>query len=185
MLAGEAGLGVAEVMLFGAEETNGVVEEDVALDVIGEVSAGDKFESGGGADAVVFFEDAGWFGSELAVVDIDGTGSHPVEVGVGSFEEEGLAKVIESGAPWVGDGEAGGAFEVVALRAVAEEASVRATDGAVGGFDITVEEGAFAHVDGAGGVSTEGADDVVGVVVVETAQDDFADIGFVVAVGIF
>jgi len=55
----------------------------------------------------------------------------------------------------------------------------------VGGFDVGMEEGALAHVDGAGGISTEGGDDVVGVVVVEAAEDDFAVVCFVVAVGVF
>jgi len=179
------GFGIAELMLFGAEEADGVVEEDVALDLIGEVAAGDEFESGGGADPLAFFEDTRGLWSELTVVEIDRAGSHPMEIGVGGFEKEGLAVVIEGGAPGVGDGEAGGALEVVALRAVAEEAAVGTADGAVGRFDVAVEEGAFAHVDGAGGVGTEGADDVVGVVVVEAAEDDFADVGFVVAVGVF
>jgi hypothetical protein len=180
-----AGFGVEHLVLFGAEEADGVVEEDVALDLIGEVAAGDEFESGGGADALAFFEDARRFGGELAVVEIDGAGSHPVEVGVGGFEEKGLAVAIEGGAPGVGDGEAGGAFEVVALGRVAEEAAIGTADGAVGGFDVAVEEGAFAHVDGAGGIGAEGADDVVGVVIIESAEDDFADVGFVVAVGVF
>jgi len=55
----------------------------------------------------------------------------------------------------------------------------------VGGLDVGVEEGAFSHVDGAGGIGAEGGDDVVGVVVVETAENDFAEVGFVVAVGVF
>jgi len=119
-----AGFGVFELMLFGAEEADGVVEEEVALDLIREVAAGDDFESGGGADALRFLDDGGWFWGELAVVDFDRAGGHPVEVGVGGFEEEGLAEVIEGDAPRIGDGEAGGAFEVVTLGGVAEEAAV-------------------------------------------------------------
>ena len=172
-------------MLFGTEEADGVVEEDVALDLIGEVSAGDEFEPGSGADALGIFKNGGRLGAELAVVDIDRAGGHPVEVGVGSFEEERLAEVIEGGAPRVGDGEAGGALEVVALRAVAEKSAVGTADGAVGRFDVAVEEGPLPHVDGAGGIGAEGADDVVGVVVIESAEDDFANVGFIVAVGIF
>jgi len=185
VLAREAGFGCHHLMLFGAEEADRVIEEDVALDLIGEVSDRDKFESGGGADPLAVFEDARRLGRELTVVEIDRAGSHPVEVGVGSFEEKGLAEVIEGGAPGVGDGEAGGAFEVVALRAVSEESAIGAADGPVGGFDVAVEEGPFAHVDGAGRVGAEGADDVVGVVVVEAAENDFANVGFVVAVGVF
>jgi len=179
-----AGFGVEDLMLFEAEEADGVSEDDVALDFVGEVAAGDEFEPGSGADALVFFENGRRFGAELSVVDFDGAGSHPVEVGVGSFEEEGLSEAVEGGAPGVGNGEAGSALEVVALRGVAEESAVGAADGAVGGFDVGMEKGAFAHVDGAGGIGAKGGDDVVGVVIVEAAEDDFADVYFVVVVGV-
>ena len=131
---------------------------------------------------MAFFEDGGGLGAELAVVDFDGTGSHPVEIGVGSFEEKGLAEAVEGGAPGVGYGEAGRALEFVELRGVAKESAVGTADGAVGGFDVGVEEGAFAHVDGTRGIGAEGGNNVVGVVVVESAEDDFADVGFVVLV---
>ena len=107
-----------------------------------------------------------------------------MEVGVGGFEEEGLAEAIESGAPGVWDGKAGGAFEMIALRGETEEAAVGTADGTVRRFDVGVKEGAFAHVDGAGGIGAEGGDDVVGVVVVEAAEDDLADVGFVITVGV-
>ena len=48
-----------------------------------------------------------------------------------------------------------------------------------------VEEGAFSHVDGAGGIGAEGGDDVVGVMVIESTEDDFAMVGFVIVVGVF
>jgi len=78
------------------------------LDLIREVAAGDDFESGGRADALRFLDDGGWFWGELAVVDFD----------------RAVAEAIEGGAPGVGDGEAGGAVEVVTLGGVAEEAAV-------------------------------------------------------------
>ena len=179
-----AGAVVGDLVLFGAEEADGVVDEDVALDVVGEVAAGDELEAGGGADAVGVLDEVGRVGGKLAVADVHGALGHPAEVGVGGVGKERLSPFVEGGAPRVGDGEAGGAFEVLALWAVAEEAAVGGADGAVGGFDVAVEEGAFAHVDGAGRVGAEGADDVVGVVVVEAAEDDFSGVGAVVAVGV-
>lgn len=57
-------------MLFEAEEADGVSQDDVALDFVGEVAAGDEFKSGGGADALVLFEDGGRLGTKLTVVDL-------------------------------------------------------------------------------------------------------------------
>ena len=66
-----AGVRVVDLVLLGAEEADGVVEEEVALDVIWEVATGDELESGGGADALFFLDDAGGLGGELAIVDVD------------------------------------------------------------------------------------------------------------------
>lgn len=73
---------------------------------------------------MLFFENGGWLWGKLPVVDANIAGRHPVEIGVGCFEEEGLAMVIEGGAPRVRDRDAGGPLEVVTLRAVAKEAAI-------------------------------------------------------------
>ena len=173
---------VAESVLFGAEKSDGVIDENIALDLVGEVAAGDDFESGSGAD--FYFQEVGWIGREVAIAYADGTGEHPAHIGVGGVGEEVLSPFIEGDAPGIWNGKSNAAFEVSAGGIVAKEASVRAADGAVGRFDITVKEGAFAHVDRAGWVGAESGNGVVGVVVVEAAEDDFGFVGAVIAVGV-
>ena len=92
-----------------------------------------------------------------------------MEIWVGGFEEEGLTEAVKGGAPWVGNGEAGRALKVVALRGIAKEAAVGTTNRAVCGFDIAMKEGPLAHVDCSGGIGTKGTDDVVGIVIIESA----------------
>lgn len=52
LAAAVAGSVVFQRVLFGAEKADAVVEDVVALHFVWEMAAGDKFESGGGADAV-------------------------------------------------------------------------------------------------------------------------------------
>ena len=73
----------------------------------------------------------------------------------------------------------------MALRLVAEKAPIGASYRSVGRLDMTVQEGAFAHVDGPGGIRAERRNDVMSVVVVKPAQYPLTFVGAIVAVGIF
>ena len=42
---GEAGAVLYDLVLFGTEETDGVVDEHIALDVVGKVAAGNELEA--------------------------------------------------------------------------------------------------------------------------------------------
>ena len=46
---GETGAILAHGMLLGAEEADGVIDQDIALDVVREMAAADELETGGGA----------------------------------------------------------------------------------------------------------------------------------------
>ena len=64
------------------------------------------------------------------------------------MEEKILTVLVEGDAPRIRDAELGVADEFFALWGVAVKSSVGASDWAVGGFHVGVEEDAFAHHDG-------------------------------------
>ena len=69
-------------MLFGAEKSDGVIKQDVILNFIGEMPARNEFESGGGADTLISFQDSRWLGAKLPIVDFNRSRGHPVEIWV-------------------------------------------------------------------------------------------------------
>ena len=169
-------------VLLGAEEADRVVDQDIALDVVGEVAAAHELEAGGRADHLGLGHEVGRERGELAEGHAERGRGHPAQVGVGSVREEILTVGVEGDAPRIGDAHAGGALELTALRGVAEEAAVRAAFDAVGGLHVAMEERTLGQVEGARGIGPEGADRVVRVVVVEAGQHDLGAVGLPVAV---
>ena len=171
-------------VLLGPEEADGVVDQDVALHVVGEVAAADELEAGGRTDHLGLGHEVGRKRGELAERHAQRGRGHPAQVGVGRIREEILAEGVKGDAPGIGDAHAGGALKLAALGRVAEEAAVGAAFDAVGGLDVAVQERALGQVEGAGRVGPEGADRVVRIVVVEAAQDDLGAVGAAIAVGV-
>lgn len=101
------------------------------------------------------------------------------------MKKEVLPPVVKGDSPGIGDLVLGTAFEVPFGGVEAVEAAVGAANGSIGGFDVTVEENPFAHVDSSGGVGAEGGDGVVSIAVIKAAYDDLFKVGFVIAVGVF
>ena len=171
-------------MLLGAEEADGVVNKEVALDVVREVTAADELQAGGRTDHLGLWDEIARQRGELAEGYLHGTRREPADVRVGGVREEVLAIGVEGHAPRIRDAQAGGALELTALGRIAEPAAVGAAFDPIGGLDVAMQEGALPHVKGARGVGLEGMDGVVGVVVVESAQDDLTGVGLAVAVRI-
>ena len=67
---------------------------------------------------------------------------------------------------------------------VAKETSVGTADWSVGRFNVTVQKRALAHVDGPTGVGAKGADDVVGIVIIKTAEKDLSLVDMVIPIGV-
>ena len=107
-----------------------------------------------------------------------------MEIWVGGFEEEGLTEAVKGGAPWVGNGEAGRAFKVVALGGIAKEAAIRASNRSIGSFYVTVKKCALTHVKRSRRVCAEGANYMVGIMIIEAAHHDRPDISTIVAITI-
>ena len=70
------------------------------------------------------------------------------------------------------------------LRGITEPTAVGAALDTVRRLDVAVQEGAFAHVEGTGRIGLESVDRVVGVMVVEAAEDDVALVGDPIAIGV-
>ena len=123
-------------------------------------------------------------GTKPAVGDRNGSWDHPSHVGVGGIGEENLPPAIHGCSPGVGDGKPGGAFQVASSWIVAKETSVGTADWSVGRFNVTVQKRALAHVDGPTGVGTKGADDVMGIVIIKTAEKDLSLVDLVIPIGV-
>ena len=100
------------------------------------------------------------------------------------MKEKILAPVVEGDAPWIGNVDLGGAFELATLWTVAEKPAVYATHRTVSSFDVRVEKYPLSHEKSAGWIGTESADGMVSVMGVEATQNDFSGVGAVVAVGV-
>ena len=171
-------------MLFDAEEADVVAKQHVALDFVRKMAGRDKLKARGRTHFVSFRGEIGRGRRFYAVGRPRRSGQHPVDAGAGGVEEKVLAPLVEGDAPWVRDVELGGAFQLATIGVVTEEAPVHAADGAVGGFHIGMEEDPFREDEGAGGIRAVGTDGVVGIVSIEAAQHDLAEVGLVVTVGI-
>ena len=180
----EAGAILAHGVLLGTEEADGVVDQDVALDVIREMAAADELEAGGGTHHLGLGHEILRQGGELAEGDLQGRRREPADVRIRSIGEEVLAIGVEGHAPRIRDAQASGALKLTLLRGITEPAAVGAALDAIRGLDVAMEEGAFAHVERAGRIGLESMDRVVGVMVVETAEDDVGLVGDTIAVGI-
>jgi len=153
-----------------------LVGEDLALEVIGPVTAGDEFLA---AVAVVAVAVAG-------VGDIVSLGLVDERGVVMTGDVEVLAPAIDGVAPGIAarwetrdDVEASGAW-VEAVDGV-----VLATAWAVDGFDLGVMEDALLHVESAAGAPDKVVDGVVAVFAAEAMEEDGFAIGLVVAIGVF
>ena len=82
VLGGVARILIHDLVLFGAKEADGIVEKNVALHIVWEVTAGDKLKSRGGTDEVFFFNKVWRFRCKLTVGDIDVARCHPEQAGV-------------------------------------------------------------------------------------------------------
>ena len=123
-------------VLLCTEETDVVVDQYVALNFIGKVSAGYELHPGSRAD-LVGLQDAGSF-HVGTVACLDHPGQHPGKTRSGSMQKKILSVVIESQTPWVGNAELGIADDGLLLRTVSVETSIGSPLGSECGFDVAV-----------------------------------------------
>ena len=169
-------------VLLRAEEADSVVDNQIALNVIGEMAAADEVQAGGWTDLLGIRNEVRWQRSKFTKRYPQGRWGHPADIGIRGIRKEVLAISIEGNAPRIRNTHAQGAFKLLTLRGVTEEATVGAPLHAIRRFDVAMEERPFGHVERARRVGPEGADGVVRIMVVEPAKDDLRAIGLTVAI---
>ena len=177
-----SGAVVRDGMLLYAEEADGVSDQYIALDLVGEMAGGNEFKAGRGTDGLTFRDEIRGSRSFHAVGRLEGNRQRPVPRRARGVDEEILAPLIEGEAPWIGDVHLDGALQLGFLRAETVEASVHPAHRAVGSFHVGVEENPLAQHERAGGIGGIGADRVVSVVGVEAGEHHFFGVGLVVAI---
>ena len=83
-----------------------------------------------------------------------------------------MSIVVESQTPWVGNTKLRIAENSLFLRTVAVETSIRSPLRSEGRFYVAVKKYTFAHDKGTRRVSAKSGDGMVGVVVIESAEDN-------------
>src|SRR5690606_1634613 len=171
-------------VLFHTQESNGVVDQEVSLNLIRKMPAGDKFETRGRSYLVILFDQIKRFVIGVTVKRNHRAGHHPANSWPGSFGEETLAPVVESDPPGIGDRKLGDAVEFMQLGCVPVKSPVGPSDCTVGSFDIGVEENYFPHINRSGWISGVCTMRMMGIVVIKTTHQYNAGIRPVIPVQI-
>ena len=171
-------------VFFRAQKTNRVVDQEIALDIIRKMAAGNKLQARCWPHPVCFFNQLNRFVGGFAVARQHRTGHHPANIGAGGFGKKRLSPVVKRNTPGIWNGQLCRAFQLVELGRVAIEAAVGSPNGAIRRFDVGVQKHTFARINSARRIDRERVAVVVRIVVIVATQQNFAFVGFVVAVGI-
>ena len=136
---------VLDLVLLDAEKPDRVREDEITLDLVGEMPRRDDFEPRGRTHALSLGDEVRSRGGLAAVGRLHRNREHPVHARARGVKEEILPPFIEDHPPGIRDRKLGGALELHALRAVAVKASIDGADRPVGGLDIGVEEDPLTH----------------------------------------
>ena len=136
---------VLDLVLLDAEKPDRVREDEITLDLVGEMPRRDDFEPRGRTHALPLGDEVRGRGGLAAVGGLHRNREHPVHAGARGVKEEILPPFIEDHPPGIRDRKLGGALELHALRAVAVKASIDGADRPVGGLDVGVEEDPLTH----------------------------------------
>ena len=169
-------------VLFGAEESNIVVDQNITLNFIGKVPAGYELHAGSRAHLIGFQDTGSLHVSSVAC--LDHAGEHPGKTCSGSMQEKVLSIVIESQTPWVGDTELRIAKNSLFLRTVAVETSIRSPLRPKSGFDVAVKKDSFTHDKSTGWIGAKSGDGMVGIVVIKAGKHDLTLVITVVSIGV-
>ena len=120
----------------------------------------------------------------IGIIDLAREGGAIVIQAGGSIGDEVLAPAVDIVAPGVGEAVGDEDVKLLRPRLVSEEARLFETPWTIRSLDLGVVEGSFLPVEGPARIPGEGVHGVVRVGGVKAVDDDLADIGLVVAVGV-
>ena len=171
-------------MFLCAQKANGVVDQEITLHLVGEVTARHKFEARCRPHHMVFLDQLLRLVGEFAVARQHRAGQHPAHVGAGRFGEKRLPPIIKRDAPRVRNGQLSGAFQFVQLGAVPVKTAVCSPYRPIRRFHVGMQKHTFAAVNGPGWVGAKGVAVVMRIVVVITTEQNHTLVGLVVTIGI-
>src|SRR5690606_28942133 len=90
---------VGKRMLLGSQETNGIVDQEIALHLIWEMATGYKFQPRGRSHTVIRFDQAPRRVGVNTIARFYRSRHHPTDIWTGSFRIEILSPFIEGNAP--------------------------------------------------------------------------------------
>ena len=181
LLRGEARILLDHAVLLDALKADRVVDQEVALGLVGKVARADDLAAGGRPDDLCEHLHPS---SLRRVGRVAGDRGAEVVRAAGGVGDEVLAPAVEDVPPRIGEGVGNEDLELEALGLVAEDPGVDQAHRAVGGLDLAVVEGALLEVERAARTPGEGGDRVVAVLGAEAVEDDLVAVGHVVAVGV-
>ena len=167
-------------MLLGAQEADGIVDDQISLYVFREVAAGDKFQSGGRSYHVIFFDQVGSFEVPVSITRKGRSWKHPVDIRAGGFGIEVLSPLVKGNAPRVRYADLVDTLQLVTLGLIAVKAPICRANRAVGSFYVGMQKHPFSHVDRTAFICGKCRNRMVCVMIIKSTQENFFSIGFVV-----
>ena len=126
---------IEHTMLFGALESDGVVDQHITLHFVWKMTTGDKLQTGS-RPHLVLLQQVPWLRRKIAVLHVDRRGQHPAQFRTRGVSEKVLAPFIKSSAPRIRDRHATDPIKFFALWAIAKEPAVGTAHGAVSRFHV-------------------------------------------------
>ena len=180
----DAGTALFDLVAQQPLEPDDVRDDQVPVEVVGEVLAGEVFHAAAGARALlVDLRRPAVLGR---VIEVPGEERAVVRVGSRAVDDDIPAPFVEDVAMRVGEAEADVDARLLRPRVVAEDGAVGDALGrAVGRLELAVVEGAFLEVNRPARIGGEAVGRVVRVGRIEAVEDPLADIRLAVVVGVF
>ena len=179
----EPGAVITHLVLEDPLEADAVVEQVVALCVVGKLPAADELTARGRTPLLLqeLFE----AGVLLRIVDVAREGGAEVVCAARGVGHEILPPAVERLAPGIREAVRHEDVKLLSLSVVAEDAGIGAPLRATDRLHRRLMKRALLHEQPAGRIAREGTDRVVRVCRIEPVEHDLAEISLVIAVGVF
>ena len=179
----EPGAVITHLVLEDSLEADAVVEQVVALCVIGKLPATDELTARGRTPLLLqkLFQ----AGVLLRIVDVAREGGAEVVGAARGVGHEILPPAVERLAPGIREAVRHEDVKLLSLSVVAEDAGIGAPLRATDRLHRRLMKRALLHEQPAGRIAREGTDRVVRVGRIEPVEYDLADVSLVIAVGVF
>src|SRR5690606_977068 len=161
---------VLDDMLFGTQKADGIIDQEIALYIVWEMSTGNEFQSGSRSHAMGVLDQVKGFMGCFPIARQHCSGKHPANVRSGCLCEKRLSPMIESNAPGVGNGQLSCTFQFAPTGRKTIKPTVGSPHGTVGCLYVGMQKNPFSHVNRPRGIGTKRVNIMVRIVVVKTTH---------------